>query len=141
MSQESLETVRRYYEEGFNAFMRGDLSSEAYAETFDPEVEMRWHQRIYPDTPQRLAGVSEVIAFSEQYRNEWEDQMAEPLEVIEASGDRVIALIRQSGRGRQSGVPIVIHFYTLSTMRNGKWRTVEYFRHRAEALEAAGLRG
>jgi len=139
MSEENLETVRRYYEEGFNAFMRGDLSSEAYAATFDPEVEMHWHERIYPDIPQRLAGVSEVIAFSEQYRHEWEDLVAEPLEVIEASDDRVIALIRQSGRGRQSGVPIVIHFYTLSTIRNGKWRTVEYYRHRGEALQAAGL--
>src|SRR5262245_4019658 len=139
MSEGNLETVRRYYEEGFNAFMRGDLSSEGYAETFDPDVVMRWHERTYPDTPERLAGVSEVIAFSERYRNEWEDLVAEPLEVIEASGDRVIALIRQSGRGRQSGVPIVIHFYTLSTMRNGKWLAVEYYRHRGEALEAAGL--
>ena len=59
--------------------------------------------------------------------------------MIEASGDRFLGLILQSGRGRQSGVPITIHFYALSTIRNGKWRTIEYFRHRAEALEVAGL--
>jgi hypothetical protein len=65
--------------------------------------------------------------------------VAEPLEVIDAPGGRFLGLIRQSGRGRQSGVPITIHFYALTTIRNGKWRTIEYFRHRADALEAAGL--
>jgi ketosteroid isomerase-like protein len=139
MSRENVERLRRYYEDGFNAFMRGDLSSEAFAELHDPEIEGRWNERTYPDTPQRLQGVSELIAFSEQYREEWEGLMAEPLEVIEAPGHRVLALIRQSGRGRQSGVPITIHFYTLSTIRDGKWSKVEYFRHRADALEAAGL--
>ena len=52
MSEEHLETARRYYEDGFNAFMRGDLSSEAFAELHDPEIEMRRHERTYPDTPQ-----------------------------------------------------------------------------------------
>jgi ketosteroid isomerase-like protein len=140
MSQKNLEAARRYYEDGFNAFMRGDLSSEAFAELHDPEIEVRWHERTYPDTPQRLQGVSELIAFSEQYRDEWEDLTAEPLEVIEATGDRFLGLICQSGLGRQSGVPITIHFYALSTIRKGKLRKVEYFRHRADALEAAGLR-
>ena len=87
MSEEQLEAARRYYEE-LNAFMRGDLSKDAFAELHDPEIEMRWHERTYPDTPERLQGISEVLAFSEQYRDEWEELVAEPLEVIEASGDR-----------------------------------------------------
>ncbi len=140
MSQENVDVVRRYYEDGFNAFMRGGLSSEAFAAFFDPEVEVRWHERTYPDTPERLQGVSELISFSEQYRDEWDELVAEPVEVIDASGGRFLGLIRQSGRGRQSGVPITVHFYALSTVRDGKWSKVEYFRHRAEALEAAGLR-
>jgi ketosteroid isomerase-like protein len=81
-----------------------------------------------------------LIAFSEQYRDEWEDLVAQPLEVIEAPGDRVVGLIRQSGRGRRSGVPIVIHFFQVLTIRDRKVRQIEYFRHRADALEAAGLR-
>jgi len=59
--------------------------------------------------------------------------------VADAPGGRVLALIRQSGRGRQSGVPIVIHFFALYTIREGKMRKVEYFRHRADALQVAGL--
>ncbi len=67
--------------------------------------------------------------------------MQEPLEVIEMPGGRVLALVRQSGRGRQSGVPIVIHFFELCTIRDGKLSKVEYFRHRADALRALGLEG
>jgi len=126
----------------FNAFHRGELSIEAIAEEFDPQIEMIWRDRqTYPDFPQHLRGLPEVIAFAEQYRDGWIDLVQEPLELIEAPGARVVALIRQSGRGRQSAVPIVIHFFVLYSIRDGKARNIEYFRHRADALRAAGLSG
>ena len=139
MSQENVEVVRRGID-AFNAFMRGELSSQAYAQTFDPQIEMVWpDRRTYPDFPQRLDGVSEVIAFSEQYRDEWVDLTQEPVDLIQAPGDRVLALIRQSASGRQSGVPIVIHFFEVVTFRDGRICRVAYFRHRADAERAAGL--
>jgi ketosteroid isomerase-like protein len=56
----------------FNAFMRGDLTTADYAESFDPEIEVLWRdRRTYPDFPQRLRGRPELMAFSEQYRGEW----------------------------------------------------------------------
>lgn len=124
----------------FNAFMRGELSSEGFAQRFDPRIEMIWQDRqTYPDFPQQLRGIGEVIAFCEQYRDGWIDFVHELLELIEAPGGRVLALVRQSGRGRQSGVPVDIHFFQLWTMRDRKVHTIEYFRHRADALQAAGL--
>jgi ketosteroid isomerase-like protein len=60
-------------------------------------------------------------------------------EVNEAPDDRVLASMSQSGRGRESGVPIVIHFFEVFTIRDGKVRKMEIFRHHADALEAAGL--
>ena len=139
MSQENVELVRRT-RDIYNAFMRGELSSEAYAEVFDPQIELHWHdQRTYPDFPQHIRGLQEVIRFTEQYRSAWDDLAQEPLELIEATDDRVLVLIRQSGRGRESGVPIVVHFFEVFTIRDGKARKIEYFRHRAGALEAAGL--
>jgi ketosteroid isomerase-like protein len=123
-----------------NAFWRGELSSEALAERFDPQIEMLWPDRqTYPDFPQHLRGLQEVIAFVEQYRDGWIDLVQEPLEVIEVPDGRVLALVRQSARGRQSGVPIVMHFFELCTIRDGKLRKIEYFRHRADALQAVGL--
>src|SRR5437879_12250727 len=101
---------------------------------------MIWRDRqTYPDFPQHLRGLAEVIAFTEQYRDGWIDMVQEPLELIDAPGARVLALVRQSGRGRQSGVPIVIHFFELFTIRDGKMRKIEFFRHRADALKAVGL--
>jgi len=139
MSEENVEIVRRSFEAN-NAFMRGDLSSKAFAQMFDPQIELHWHdQRTYPDTPQHLRGASEVIVFVEKFRDDWIDVVQEPLELIEAPGGRVLGFTRQSGRGRQSGVPIDIHFYEVWTIRDGNVRRLEYFRHRAEALEAAGL--
>jgi hypothetical protein len=76
--------------------------------------------RRIPDYPQHLRGVQEFIAFAEQYRHGWIDLLQEVLELIEAPGGRVLVLVRQSGRGRQSGVPIVIHFYSLCTIRDEK---------------------
>ena len=139
MSEANLETVRKSFDE-FNAFARGELSGEALAQLFDPQIEVHWHdQRTYPDIPQHLRGVAAFTKFCEQYRGGWVDLVGEPLELIEVSGDRVLGLTRQESRGRESGIPVVIHFFQLWTIRDGRFRKIEYFRHRADALEAAGL--
>ena len=133
------DTIRQYTD-AVNAFMSGELSTEAWAEGFDPQIEMIWRDRqTYPDFPQHLRGLAEVIAFSEQYRDGWIGLVQELLEVIDVPDDRVVAFVRQSARGRQSGVPVVIHFFALYTIRDGKVRKADYFRHRADALQAAGL--
>jgi hypothetical protein len=139
MSEENVEIVRKSLD-GWNAFMRGELSSKTLAEPFDSQIELHWRdQQTYPDTPQHLRGVAELVAFSEQYRDGWADLYSEPLELSEAPGLRVLGLIRQSSRGRESGVPIAIHFFGVWTIQDGKIRQIEYFRHRADALKAAGL--
>jgi ketosteroid isomerase-like protein len=139
MSEENIAVVRKSVD-AVNAFMRGELSSEDFAETLHPRVELGWpDQRIYPDTPQHLRG-PELIGFIEQFREGWVGLVGELLEISEVPPDRVLGLIRQSGRGRESGVPISIHFFVVWTIRDGKVARIEYFRHRTEALEAAGLR-
>jgi ketosteroid isomerase-like protein len=137
---ENVEVVRSTID-ALNAFHRGELSGEAAAELADPQIEYHWHgERTMPDQPQHLRGASEFTAFGEQLRSTWDDLTTEPLELIEAPPDRVLTFIRQSGRGRESGVPIEYHFFWLCTLRDGKVRKIETFRHRADALEAAGLR-
>jgi ketosteroid isomerase-like protein len=139
MSHENLETVRKLVD-AFNAFARDELSSEALAQLVDPQIELHWHdQRTYPDTPQHLRGAAAFITFCQQYRAGWDELVAELLELIQAPDGRVVGFTRQSSRGRQSGVPVVIHFFQLWTIRDGKFSKIEYFRHRADALEAAGL--
>jgi ketosteroid isomerase-like protein len=140
MSEENVDVVRNAIDV-YNAFMRGELSSDALAETLDPQIEWHWHgERTYPDTPQDLGGVPASIEFFEQWRGAWVDVVAEPLELIDAPGDRVLGLIRLKGRGRESDVPIVFHYFEVWTLRDGRMRKFEFFRHRAAALDAAGLR-
>jgi ketosteroid isomerase-like protein len=139
MSEDAFETVRKL-RDSFNAFMQGDVSSEELSQLLHPDVEYVWRdRRTYPDTPQHLRGVPEVVTFMEQFRDGWADLVQEPLEHIQASDGRVVVFVRQTGRGRESGVPIEIHFFELCTIRDGTLRLAEYFRHRADALEAAGL--
>ena len=63
----------------------------------------------------------------------------EPLELIEAPGDRVLTLTRQSGPGRESGVPAEIELSQLWTIRDRNVREIELFLDPADALAAAGL--
>ena len=136
---ENADTIRQAVD-ARNAFMRGDLSNEAYAEGLDPQIEALWPDRqTLPDIPQHLHGLADFIAHSEQYRDGWIDHVYELLELIEVPDGRVVALIRQSARGRQSGVPVVFHYFALYTIGDGRLRKAEYFRHRADALQAAGL--
>ena len=123
--------------------MRGALSSEALAELIEQIEQIEWDwpgRREMPDQPQHLRG-AEIIGFWEQFRSAWVDLVTEPLEFIEGPGDRVLAFCRQSGRGRETGVPIEFHFFQVWTIRdgNGSKINVETFRHRADALEAAGV--
>ena len=50
---------------------------------------------------------------------------------------RVAAVLTRVALRR--GVPIVIHFWGIWTIREGKVREIEYFRHRADAIHVAGL--
>jgi ketosteroid isomerase-like protein len=140
MSEENVEIVRRLLDM-FNAFICGELTEEAAADLLDSEIEVHWHdRRTYPDLPQHLRGAPEGIGLWEQLRSAWADLVWEPLEFIEGPGDRVLTPTRLSGRGRESGVPIEVHFFSVCTIRDGNVRSFEIFRHHADALEAAGLR-
>jgi ketosteroid isomerase-like protein len=135
---QNADTIRQRTD-AFNAFMRGELSIEALAEHLDPQIEVFWPDQTFPDFPQGLRGHAEYIAHAEQLRDGWIDLNHELLELIEVPDGRIVALVRQSGRGRQSGVPIVFHYFALHTIRDGKTCKMEFFRHRADALQAAGL--
>jgi ketosteroid isomerase-like protein len=139
MSDENLEIVQEAFD-AFNASFRGELTGRAAAELLDPQIEFQWRdkQTVPPDVPQHLCGAVEIIGLWEQFRGVWADLTWEALEFIEA-GDRVLTPIRQPSRGRESGIPMEVHVFVVWTIRDGKVRKVELFRHRAEALKAAGL--
>jgi ketosteroid isomerase-like protein len=59
--------------------------------------------------------------------------------LIDAGGDRVVALTYQSATGKESGVPVELSLGSVWEIEGGRLaRVTNYFSH-AEALEAAGL--
>jgi hypothetical protein len=121
MSEENVEVVRKAVNAA-NAFMRGELSGEAFAEigVVDPQLKFSWHdERTMPDLPQHLDSAPEGIKLLEQLRSAWADLPWEALEYIEAPGDRIVTLLRQSFRGRErppDGCPL------LSPLDDPRWK-------------------
>src|SRR5436190_19015716 len=131
MSQENVEAVRR----GYDAFNRRDL--DAFLSFMDPEVEFAVRFIDMEDRP--------YLRGHDGMREWWRGVLAVfpdfKIEVLEARelGDFVIAAVRLSGHGVDSGVPFDEAAWQAIKGREGKaiwWQT---FRSEAEALEAAGL--
>jgi ketosteroid isomerase-like protein len=76
--------------------------------------------------------------FFERWFGTWDDLQFTPERFIE-EGDRVLVLFRLEGRGKGSGVPVVIDAADIWTVRDGKIASLEGFPERAEALEELGL--
>jgi ketosteroid isomerase-like protein len=76
--------------------------------------------------------------FFERWFGTWDEIQMTPERFIEAGG-RVLALMTISGRGKGSGVPVVIRSADLWTIRDGKIAELVGYPDRAEALEDVGV--
>ena len=83
-------------------------------------------------------GVDEARAFLREWIDAWEDWELE-LEALHDAGDKVLALVYQRGRSKESGMPVEMSFAQVWTLRDGKQARTEVYSERAEALKAAGL--
>jgi ketosteroid isomerase-like protein len=79
-----------------------------------------------------------VKAFWRMLREVWGEFRTEPEEIIDA-GDKLLTRNRFRGTGIKSGVATENVLYQVFTLRDGRPILGEFFRDRAEALEAAGL--
>jgi ketosteroid isomerase-like protein len=76
--------------------------------------------------------------FFQRWFGTWDDLKFTPERFFE-DGDRVLVLFRLEGRGKGSGVPVVIQAADIWTVRDGKIASLEGFPDRSEALEALGV--
>ena len=133
MSQENGEIGRRLL-----ALLSQD-DYEAFFDELPPEFIFDFSRRLID--PVVLRGRDEVRAWMERERQMWEGDHVgyEPKEVIDA-GDKVLALIRISGRGKASGVEVEAYTWNVLMFRDGKPMEQTYFGDdRAAAFQAAGL--
>jgi ketosteroid isomerase-like protein len=132
MSEENVEIVRM----GYDAFARRDLDAIGAV--------MRKH--VAPNaefesvlTGQIYTGVQGAYELAADLWETLPDYGLAVEEIIDR-GDRVVAVLRISGTGGSSGVPVSQQVAFVWTFEGGKIVRGKSFTSRAEALEAAGLR-
>ena len=121
-------TLRR----GYEALNRGDVS-EVMALIAD---DITWDPGAL--TPDRDAGAKGPAGFEALIRSwidAFDDFHIEPLEVSE-HGDFLIAFVRQSGRGRASGLDIAIEIAHVWQVENGRAIRLESYRNAEDAWAA-----
>jgi ketosteroid isomerase-like protein len=134
MSQENnIEIVR----DGLEAFNRGDL--DAWFEYMADDIDYRAAEGALDDHGP-IKGKDALRAFVQDWLDMFDDFRAEAVELMEAGEDKVIVVVRISGRAKLSGVETDLTYAELWRLRNGKVAWGRQYWTRNEALEAAGLR-
>jgi ketosteroid isomerase-like protein len=116
--------------EMFDAYLRGDF--ETSLEQFADDVE--W-ETVFGERFRGREGVAESVR---KFSGTWLDYRLELEDALEA-GDRVVAIIRQSGRGKGSGAAVESRMGWLFEIRDGKIVGLRMFEEPEQALVAAGL--
>jgi len=109
-------------------------------EFVDPELVFIRVGDEAPDFTGEWHGIEGLKKATADYLNVWEDYRFEVEQMIDL-GDRVLVLETQTARGRRSGAVISQDVGALLTLRDGRIVRWEYYWERADALEAAGIKG
>jgi ketosteroid isomerase-like protein len=136
MSEENIEIVRRLVEEFQAGMERGDPGGFFDAGLFAADSE--W---VTPQFEGRRVwrGREGFVEFMRTWTEDFEDWSIRVERLIDAGGDRVVALTHQSATGRASGVPVEGNYGVIYELKNGRiTRTTLYGSHTA-TLKAAGL--
>jgi ketosteroid isomerase-like protein len=83
-------------------------------------------------------GGDDTREFFRDWIAQWDDINVD-WELHEAGGDRVLALVRMTGTGRASGVPVEVRFAQLWSFRDGRPVRMHLYGDSAEGRRAAGL--
>lgn len=130
MSQENIEILRRALPDSAPA------NVEALFSILDEHVE--WdYVGAFPEV-QTARGPGEVREFLRGWSEAFDEFGFQAEEAIDA-GDSVVALLRQWGRGKETGAEVESRTWQLFTFRDGKVVHCRGYETKAEALEAAGL--
>ncbi len=131
MSRENAEIVRNFYA----MVDRGDAKAW---DLLPPDFVIDLSRRLID--PVVLRGPDEMRAFYRDLDATWADGARLEVEELIDAGDKVLMLIRFSGRGKTSGAEVEALVWNLWTFRDGEPVGWTYFgEERADALEAAGL--
>lgn len=122
--------------EQFEAFGRGGL--DALAQYWHPDIDWRAVEGAADDVGV-MYGHEAVRRYYQDWIDTFDELRAEVEEILFDANDRVAAVVRNSGRGRASGVMTKGRYYVVCTVREGLIASGREYGTREQALEAAGL--
>ena len=130
MTKANVEFLR----EGYEALQRGDLETftALSRERLAPEFEFHhvWDGRVFRGFEGTMEWISDT-------RETWDEYSQEIAEIAELGEDDVLVVVRISGRGGGSGVPVAQELAVVWTFEGDKAVQARSFTSREEALEAA----
>ena len=132
MSEENVEIVAQGYAQ-FSA--TGDLVEERTHPDFV------WDMSTFSGWPERKTyeGTDGAREFLATWTEPWDDWEVELEELVDAGADQVLAVLRQHGSSKTTGLEVDMHFAQLWTMRDGQYIRMQMYADPAEARRAAGL--
>jgi hypothetical protein len=142
MSQENVELLRAFAEEGVLARVEGEFDAEAaiarQAELWDPEIELDASEFPVLD----ISGVHRGADAARNWWREWYaawDTLRFEYELVDA-GDRVVVLLDLALRGRSTKIEFPpAKGAWVFTFRDGLIVHMKLYISQSEALEAVGL--
>jgi ketosteroid isomerase-like protein len=141
MSEENVRAVRLIIEGTRAAIAAGDLRSAAQAGLdaglFDPDVELIPAAEHASGATYR--GMNGFIDFMQEWTEDFEDWTTDVDRILEATDTRVVAVVRQRGTGKRSGVPIALEHGLIFDFVQGRVVRGRIFASPGDAAEAAGL--
>ena len=138
MSQENVEIVRAVNEAFEAGVERGDFGGAWDHEAMAADAEMIPAPEVAPAAASyrgRDGFVEFMLTWTEDFEN-WSVRLER---LIDASDDRVIVFLHQSGVGKGSGVPVELNYGAIFELEEGRVVRLRVFLSPAQALEAAGL--
>jgi ketosteroid isomerase-like protein len=131
MSQENVDNLRRAFK---HFIATGEFSGQ-----FAPDFV--WDMSTFHNWPERQTyeGIEGARQFMADWLEAWDDWELE-LEELRDAGESVVAILRQRGRSKATGLSVDMHFGQVWQVRDGENVRMRMYASPDEALEAAGLR-
>jgi ketosteroid isomerase-like protein len=140
MSQENVEVVRA----ALNAFAELDeglVRLERVAEFFAQDVIVTFSGFAgFVEEGRTLRGADEFLEFRAAWMEPYDDFLYEPVKIIDAGGNGVVATLHQRGKPHGSDSWVEMDYGLVYTVEEGLITRSDFYATPEKALEAAGLR-
>ncbi|HEY7836158.1 MAG TPA: nuclear transport factor 2 family protein [Solirubrobacteraceae bacterium] len=131
MSESNVELMRRAYER-FKAHGTPNPELAAPGFVWDMTNMVGWPEQ------QTYEGQDGMLRFLAQWTEPFDDWGLE-VESLHESGDKVVALLRQHGRSKMTGLAVDMSFAQVWTFREGRYARMDMYSDTEKALADAGV--